>query len=208
VNRRRAIGLLCALAILVSACGDEPAGDGASTTAASAADASTSTTAATATTGGDGIDPLDDADREDKSGGTETGPAALLTAVRVGRHEGFDRVVFEFRDRVPAWWVDADEGELTGDPSGEPIALDGASRLDVRMAPASGVEFTDEAPGYIEIYTGPDRVPGTGGVVTEVVEVGDFEANLLWAIGLTDAVDFRVLELSDPPRLVIDARNH
>jgi hypothetical protein len=38
--------------------------------------------------------------------------------------------------------------------------------------------------------------------------VGDFEANLLWAIGLADPVDFRVTELSDPPRLVVDARNH
>jgi hypothetical protein len=44
--------------------------------------------------------------------------------------------------------------------------------------------------------------------VREVVRTGDFEAVLSWAVGLDDRVDFRVLTLDGPPRLVVDFRNH
>jgi hypothetical protein len=44
------------------------------------------------------------------------------------------------------------------------------------MQPASGVDLS--GPGYVEVYTGPDRLdPGTP-EVTEVVRTGDFEAVL------------------------------
>jgi hypothetical protein len=79
----------------------------------------------------------------------------------------------------------------------------------VRMEPASGFDL-NTAEGVI-VYEGPRRISGsdTGtSVVREVVRTGDFEAVLTWAIGLEDRVDFRVLTLDDPPRLVVDFRNH
>lgn len=211
--RHMGSALLLASLLVVSCGADSPDGE---VNAGTVDDTTTSTTTAEVPTSTEpdvtvldgGIDPMDDADRSDKQGGEEIGPAAYLTDVRIGRHEGFDRVVFEFRGELPAWWVSTDSGELLGDPTGEPLEIGGQHRLDVRVSPASRVEFTDEDPGYIEIYTGPDRVPGTAATVTEAVLVGDFEGNLLWAIGLRDAVDFRVLTLENPTRLVVDVGNH
>jgi hypothetical protein len=77
------------------------------------------------------------------------------------------------------------------------------------MEPASGFD-TSVAEGEL-VYTGPRRISGADAgtsVVREVVRTGDFEAVLTWAIGLSDRVDFRVLTLDGPPRLVVDFRNH
>ena len=41
-------------------------------------------------------------------------------------------------------------------------------------------------------YAGPNRVPGAGGTVSELVRTGDFEALYEWAVGVTDEVPFRV----------------
>lgn len=155
-----------------------------------------------------GIAPLAGADRLEKQGGSAEGPPSLLADLTVERLEGFDRVTFEFTNSVPEWRVSVGSGELTADASGEPIEIGGADRLDVRMTPASRVEFTDEDPGYIEVYQGPDRVPGVGSVVTEVVLVGDFEGILTWSIALADPVDFRVTQLDDPAKLVVEIANH
>jgi hypothetical protein len=40
------------------------------------------------------------------------------------------------------------------------------------------------------------------------VRIGDFEAVLNWAVGLSDRVDFRVRTASAPARLIVDFRNH
>ncbi len=224
MRARRVLVATAAMTLLLVGCADDEGGEvdtgdsittttiaepAASVTTEADGTTTTSTSAPDVTIVDGGIDPLDDADRADKHGaGTDTGPN-YVTDVRIGRHEGYDRFVIELRDEgMPEWWVTVGERELTGDPSGEPIDLEGTSRLDLRMYPASRVEFTDEEPGYVEIYTGPDRIAGTSATMAEAVLVGDFEANLLWAIGLRDPVDFRVLELTNPTRLVIDVRNH
>jgi hypothetical protein len=54
-------------------------------------------------------------------------------------------------------------------------------------------------------YDGPERITMTGpGPATDLVFVGDFEANLYWAVGLTRETRFAVGVLSNPTRLVID----
>jgi hypothetical protein len=44
--------------------------------------------------------------------------------------------------------------------------------------------------------------------VRELVRTGDFEAVPGWVVGLEERADFRVLTLTDPPRRVVDFRNH
>ena len=129
-----------------------------------------------------------------------------LTAVRTARHEGFDRVVFEFDGALPGYEVRYVPKPVTEDPSGNEVAVEGEFVVTVRMTPASAVRLTDD--GYEEIYTGPDRVPGAGATVTEVVETGDFEGQVTWAVGLADEVDFAVSTLESPARLVVDFVNH
>jgi hypothetical protein len=130
---------------------------------------------------------------------------ALLTHVAVGRNEGFDRVVFEFRDELPGYRIEYVEGPLTEDGSGNPVTLEGGAYLVVRMEPASGFDLS--VPEGALVYMGPRTISGAdAGAVTvvELVRTGDFEAVLTWAIGVNGRTPFRVLTLERPSRLVID----
>ncbi len=140
--------------------------------------------------------------------GTATAPAeiaetALLERVAVAGHEGYDRVVFQFRNGLPGYRVEYVEPPLREDGSGNLVELDGDAFVVIRMEPASGFDLT--VPEGELIYTGPRRIAGDGtSVVQEVVRTGDFEAVLTWAVGLSERVPFRVLTLDDPARIVVD----
>lgn len=130
---------------------------------------------------------------------------ALLERVAVGHHEGYDRVVFQFRDEgLPGYRVEYMEPPLREDGSGAPVDVAGSAFVVVRMEPASGFDL-NTGEGEL-VYKGPKRLPGTG-VVKEVVRTGDFEAVLSWAIGLEAKVPFRVTTAASPSRLIVDFRN-
>ena len=87
------------------------------------------------------------------------GTVALLTDVRVGRHAGFERVVFEFEnDIVPGYAVEYLPGPVHADPSGLPVAVSGDSYLFVRMSSAAGVDLTGQV--FRETYRGPAQHRG------------------------------------------------
>jgi hypothetical protein len=133
---------------------------------------------------------------------TEPAPA-LLERVEVARHDGYDRVVFGFRNHVPGYRVEYVEPPLHEDGSGTVVEVAGGAVVAVRMATASGFDL-ETAEGRL-VYDGPRRIAAGGpSVVAELVRTGDFEAVLTWAIGLDDRVGFRVSALEDPPRLVVD----
>lgn len=134
--------------------------------------------------------------------GSGTG-RGLLAEVRLGAHNGFDRVVFQFRDTLPGFHVRYVDPPIIQDGSGEPIPVDGSAFVQVRMEPASGFDFDTGTPAY----TGPDRISGASAglaVVREVVRSGDFEGVLGWVVGLGRRVGFQVTTLSGPSRLVVD----
>ena len=130
--------------------------------------------------------------------------------MQVARHEGYDRVVFTFSNHVPGYQVGYIAKPVKADGSGEDVPVAGNYVVGVRMDPASGVDLTatSDPKGYKETYTGPKRIDAGTPEVTEVVESGDFEAVLNWAIGTRDKVNFRVLTLDGPARLVVDLQNH
>lgn len=134
---------------------------------------------------------------------------ALLERIAVGRHEGYDRVVFQFRNGLPGYRVEYVEGPLEEDGSGKPVTVQGHAIVVVRMEPASGFDLnTGEG---VLVYKGPKQIDGSSAgasVVQQLVRTGDFEAVLSWAIGLSDKVDFRVTTATSPDRLVVDFRNH
>jgi hypothetical protein len=148
-----------------------------------------------------GTDPVEGA-----AAGSET---ALLERIGVGRHEGYDRVVFQFKNDLPGYRVEYVEPPLKEDGSGRPVSVDGNAIVVVRMEPASGFDLnTGEG---VMVYKGPKRIEGASvgaSVVQELVRTGDFEAVLSWAIGLSDKVDFRVTTAASPVRLIVDFRNH
>ena len=136
------------------------------------------------------------------TGEAKTSETALLERVAVGSHEGYDRVVFQFRNGLPGYRVEYAEPPLHEDGSGNVVELDGNAFVVVRMEPASGFDLS--VPEGELVYTGPRRLPGTGTSVLEVVRTGDFEAVLTWAVGLEARVPYRVLTLEDPARIVVD----
>ena len=144
---------------------------------------------------------------EPVSGPAVPGGTALLTDVRLGRHEGFDRVVFEFRPGAsPGYRVRYVQPPIVEDGSGRRVAIAGDFYLSIRMEPASGFDLEGTSG---QVYTGPVRIGGSGAgtnVVLEVVRTGDFEAVLTWVAGLEDRAPFRVLRLAGPPRIVVDVQ--
>ena len=197
----RVVGTLLAsvcLAVGLAGCADDNGG-AIDVPATTAGPGSTSTTAT-------GIDPLQGAGITPVS--TPRGNAtSLLTAVRVARQEGFDRVVFEFENAAPGYKVSYIQKPVTEDASGRQLAVKGNFVVEVRMEPAATADLSGGGDPR-RTYTGPTRVEGDTSEVTEVVKAGDFEAVLTWVIGLTDKVDFKVSTLQSPARLVVDLRNH
>jgi hypothetical protein len=122
-----------------------------------------------------------------------------LVDVRVGEHDGYDRIVFEFDNGIPEYVLAEAGPPYTEDPSGLPMDVEGASILHLSLI---GGTRWDSA--YGATYDGPlSFEPGFDKLV-QLVEAGDFEAVSSWYIGLTADSCARILDLDDPDRLVID----
>jgi hypothetical protein len=124
---------------------------------------------------------------------------AQVTDVRVGTHDGYDRVTFEFAAGIPQTVVEGVLPPFYADPSGLPLEVAGTAFLKVTMNGASKV-----TPDGAVTYSGPtDFEPGFDQLV-QLVEGGDFEAISSWFLGLDGGGCYRVFTLTSPSRLVID----
>src|SRR5918999_4621952 len=132
--------------------------------------------------------------------GTATDPVtANYTDVRVGTHDGYDRVVIEFANGVPEMSLDRAEPPFVQDASGLPLDVQGNSVLKLVMRNATALTESGEIS-----YDGPRDFDTAFPQLTDVLAGGDFEAVTTWYIGVKDDGFVRVLSLSDPDRLVID----
>ena len=178
---------------------------GVSTTTATTTTTPTTTTtvATTTTTGGTTTSTIPFAgDTTTKSNPTQEGsPGPTLTDVRSGDHEGFVRVVFEFTGTgTPMWDVGYAAPPFTGGGSGENVPVLGSAFLKVHVMPGTRYDIDD---GTL-VYTGDTMIdPGLDPIV-EIRFVDDFEADMVWVIGLTTERPFTAEVLQDPLRLVID----
>jgi hypothetical protein len=148
---------------------------------------------------------LPDATMGQRSAPPDGTGTALLREVRTGRHDGFDRIVFEFSGAsVPGYRMEWVDGPITSDGSGEPIEVRGEARLAMVLSPASGVDVS--GPEFEVIYAGPDRiaVAEQTAALTDLVRTSDFEAVLTWVAGADAPAPFRVQTLSSPTRIVVD----
>jgi len=124
---------------------------------------------------------------------------AQITDVRVGTHDGYDRVVFEFETGLPDATIEGALPPFYADPSDLEIEVAGSAFLKLTMQGASKV-----TPGGTVTYGGSTKFePGFERLV-QLVEGGDFEAVSTWYLGLDGGGCFRVFTLTDPSRLVID----
>jgi hypothetical protein len=144
---------------------------------------------------------------EPQTGG-EDGVFMNLTDVRVGAHDGFDRIVFEFDEPepnpagnggIPYYEIRQAKPPFTQDPSDMPLDVFGDAFVQLVIQGATGYDF-DGNPTY-----GGSRILTPGfGTLAQAAQAGDFEATLSWILGLSRATCWNVQELHDPDRLVID----
>jgi hypothetical protein len=164
---------------------------------------STDVTSTTSTTSSTGACSLPGSTTDPKTA-SSAGEVALLTDVRTGSQPCADRVVFDFRGgAAPGFTVEYQPGPFTFGESGAPLTIAGSAFLVVRLEPASGVDLTDAA--ATPTYDGPPSIVPTGLThVREIRRVSDFEAQLVWVIGLDAAQPFTVDSLIDPARVYVD----
>lgn len=164
----------------------------ATTTAVSTTPTGTGTPAATEEPFQGGRDPVE-------APGPTAPPVLVLTDVRTGEHTGYDRITFEFADSRPGYRVDYRDAAYTSAcGSGELVGVEGAALLQVRFTPANAHDEQGRSTvGFQEL---------TPGLTTllEAQQTCDFEADVTWALGLSQEVDFRVVELDNPPRVAVD----
>jgi hypothetical protein len=130
-----------------------------------------------------------------KAGPRNGAAPAVFRHVRVGRHPGFDRVVFEFRSGTPAWSARY-VPRVVHDGSGRPVRLSGRAFVHVVFR---GTRIDRASAGGPEIVRTP-RFP----TLVQLKEAGDFEAVVSFGLGLRRKVGFRGFRLTSPSRIVLD----
>jgi hypothetical protein len=210
-SRIRAVlpGLL-ALALGLTACsGDGDSGAAPSSSAASSASSTPTETGSTDGGGSSGGDTDGDGDGNAAPFPANTEPDTqdasadgfvTVTDIRIGRHDGFDRVVFEADGTgAPGWDVRyVDSAQSQG--SGADIAVEGGGILQVTI---NGVGLPADT--GVDEYSGPDRLSsGDTEAVTEVVWDSTFEGTSVAFVGVTEETPFRVYLLENPARVVLE----
>src|SRR5215212_5610157 len=198
------LSLLLAGPVLLAGCGDDGTSEAGATSSAStqapSKDGSEESTADAAPTETVTVDAPDFvANTEADTEAASADAAVTVSAIRIGAHDGFDRVVFEVGGTgTPGWdvrYVDAASSQGSGDP----VDVAGNAVLQVTVTGAGYPYDT----GVEEYAGGPLTGSGTT-AVTEVVWNATFEGTSLAFIGTTAKNPFRVYALSDPARVVVE----
>jgi hypothetical protein len=197
---RLAAGLLVVTMLALGACDRSGSEDRAGPGTTAATPAPTTSATAPASTGTTGV-PAWSMEAKTGPGGREPpdGPSAKLAAVRAAGHPGYDRVVFQFEGtRVPGYRIEYVDEITLGESDDEFLTLRGGALV---QATFQGSASDDHRPGT---QTVPDLLtPG----LAQVQQVGlaeDWEGVVRLGIGLDHRAGFRVLELRDPVRVVVD----
>lgn len=129
------------------------------------------------------------------------GAALTVTGLRIGTHEGFDRVVVDLGGTgTPGWFVQRTDRAVE-DPTGDVVDLGGDGVLALYV---TGLGYPFET-GVTELPVGT-RTPG-GTVVTGAEFTGTFEGQTQIFLGLVDPqAPFRVFLLENPTRIVVDVQ--
>lgn len=121
-----------------------------------------------------------------------------LVAVETEGHDGFDRLVFQFTASLPGYVVEYFASSLSDCRTGKPVQIPGAAFLQIQMAPV--LVYDDDLKPILR----PMEFQSNLAPLLAGRERCDREEILVWMVGLSEEVDFRVLERTDPFRLIID----
>ena len=123
----------------------------------------------------------------------------MLDAVRTGRHPGYDRVVFQFEGaQVPGYRIEYVREITLGETDDQYLTLQGGALVQVTF---QGTASDDYRPGTQTI---PDKFTPDLAQVKQLGLAEDWEGVVRLGIGLDHRAGFRVLELHEPARVVVD----
>lgn len=121
-----------------------------------------------------------------------------LTNVRTGRHDRYDRTVFDFTGGTPGYHVEY--GTLVRGGTGDPVPVAGAATLVIVFHPAAAHDLNTGAVTYDVTRTLNPNLP----TLRQIKFGEDFEGYVSAGLGLADRVGFRVFQLHSPDRVVVD----
>jgi len=126
-------------------------------------------------------------------------PLRRLTGVRAARQNGFDRIVFDFDGGLPSKESVQYVPAITQDGSGAAVPLQGAAFLKIAFS-------STEAHGATGSLSFPQGTRFSTGLasIEEVILSGDFEGVVSFGLGLRAKAGFRVSDLTNPARVIID----
>ncbi|WP_432968699.1 AMIN-like domain-containing (lipo)protein [Dactylosporangium sp. CA-233914] len=125
------------------------------------------------------------------AGAAQSTGRPVLTGVRVGRHDAYDRTVFDFSGGTPGYRVQY--GTLVEQGRGDTVPVAGAATL--------VVVFTDTAAPAVDLGTVYN--PGFP-TLRQIRSGGYFEGVAGFGLGVEDRAGFRVLVLHGPDRIAVD----
>lgn len=121
-----------------------------------------------------------------------------VSGVRVGNHEGFDRVVIDLAGSGdPGWFVDYTPTPMQS-TTGRALPMSGNAFLSINL---DGTVYPGELGIDDEITV---EMSGPTGNVVDVVNGGMYEGRSQIVVGLRSEAPYSVEVLEDPKRLVID----
>ncbi len=118
-----------------------------------------------------------------------------VAAVRIGRHDGYDRFVIEFSGGIPSYTVTRQtSATFTRSPKGDVVTLDGSA----------GVVVTVQSITNWTGYTGDTSFKPGYPCMREALMIQNFEGVQQWGIGVGGTPALRVFTMTAPDRLVVD----
>lgn len=126
---------------------------------------------------------------------------ATIDTIWADRHDGYDRLVIAFEEAtIPGYRAEYLRGPAMHCGSGNAVTTDGTDVLELRIEPARG--YDERGASTVRHEERKLTLPG----IQEVEVTCDFEAVFTLAVGVRDLLPFRIQELSDPARIVLDVR--
>lgn len=120
------------------------------------------------------------------------------TDIRVGTHENYDRLVFEFEGEGAPQYFAGYTGEPRQQTSGNPLTVPGNAFFEL-VVHGTSLDMSMDAK-----YAGKTDLGLASGAIKDVVNGGTFEAASQYYVGLDNKRPYKVTLLQNPTRLVVD----
>jgi hypothetical protein len=126
-------------------------------------------------------------------------PDGQLRIVRAAKQAGFDRVVFEFADGVPSFFVNYTNAPIYQEETMTEVKISGTAFIEVSFQFYYGE--------HAEIYKGYPKGKLDLPSLLEMKNIDSSESVMAFAFGLQGRHAFRVQTLTNPARLVVDIKH-